>query len=185
MKLDREFTLRGGRNYLHSAAVIDDLLGLRPRAAEEGFDFRFEHRTDRQIRYQDEAPQDRSAIVGTWSDADGVVYLVSRGEPIVATSPYDEDGLARNFEFDADGVRVPAGLAGYTTIEAIIAGFKALLRAGPAGGGVKVVFVRMKCDRLPGLPLRIDFKRKLGAFYQGDIRDGRGNAGQIYYGEWR
>ena len=40
-------------------------------------------------------------------------YLVSRSEPIVATSPYDEDGLARNFEFDADGVRVPAGLAGY------------------------------------------------------------------------
>ena len=37
----------------------------------------------------------------------------------------------------------------------------------------------------PEIPLRIDFKRKLGAFYQGDIRDGRGNAGQIYYGEWR
>ena len=69
-----------------------------------------------------------------------------------------------------------------TTIEAIIAGFKALLRAGPAGRGSKVVFVRMKCDRLPGAALRIDFKHKLGAFCQGDIRDRRGNAGQIYYG---
>jgi hypothetical protein len=185
MRLDREFTLRGGRNYLHSAAVIDDLLALRPRAAGEGFDFRFEHRTDRQVRYQDEAPEDRSGIVGAWSDADGTVYVIARDEPIVATSPYDEDGLACAFKFRPDGVHVPSDLAGYTTIEAIIAGFKALLRAGPAGSDVKVVFVRMKCDRLPGLPLRIEFKRKLGAFYQGDIRDEHGYAGQVYYGEWR
>jgi hypothetical protein len=184
MRLDREFTLRGGRDYLHSAAVIDDLLALRPRAVEEGFDFRFEHRTDRQVRYQDEAPGDRSDLVGTWSDADGMVYLVSRGEPIVGTSPYDEDGLASSFDFRPDGVHVPSGLSGYTTIEAIIAAFKALLRAGPAEG-VKVVFVRMTCERLPTLPLRIDFSRKLGAFYQGGIRDELGSAGQIYYGEWR
>ena len=185
MRLDRDFTLRGGRNYLHSAAVIDDLLDLRPRARGEGFDFRFEHRTDRQVRYQDDMPENRSELVGTWSDAGGIVHVVSREEPITAASPYDEDGLARHFEFGPDAVRIPAGLAGYTTVEAIIAGFKALLRTGPAGNSAKVVFVRMKCTRLPGLPLRIGFTRKIGGFYQGDLQDDNGNAGQIYYGEWR
>ena len=184
MNLDRTFTFRGGRNYLHSASVLDDLLALRPRG-RDGFDFRFEHRTAMQVRYQDAPPADRSALVAVWTDADGAVYVVAGDRPITAMVPYDEDGLAQRFEFLPGEVRVPADLAGYTTVEAIIAAFKALLRAGAAGPSVKVVFVRMKCRRLPALPLRIAYARRIGDFYQGDIHDRDGLAGQIYYGEWR
>jgi len=184
MELDRSFTFRGSRNYLHSASVLDDLLRVRP-AGRQGFDFRFERRTANQVRYQDAAPPDPATLVASWRDGEGTVHVVERDEPIAGSVPYDEDGLARNFEFLPGEVRVPAGLAGYTTVEAVIAAFKALLREGAAGPDVKVVFVRMRCSRLPALPLSIRYARKIGDFYQGDLHDAAGLAGQIYYGEWR
>lgn len=182
--LDREFRFRGGRSYLHSTSILNDMVALR-KEASGGFDFRFDRKTASQVRYQDAMPTERDDLVGSWSDAGGTVYIVQRGAPIVESQPYDEDGLAGRFEIAEGTVRIPAGLEDYTVAEAIVAGFKALLRAGVAGPAARVAFVRMRCGRLPELPLRIVYSRRIGGFYQGDIHDGSGACGQIYFGEWQ
>ena len=132
MGLEPDFAFRGSRNYLHSTTVMNELLRLRG-GAPGGFDFRFDRRTDRQVRFQELAPAEGEVLVGTWRDAKGTVHVVERGARIERTEPYDEDGLASRLEFDGNTVDLPAELPGYTPVEAIVAAFKALLRRGPAG----------------------------------------------------
>lgn len=184
MRLDRDFAFRGSRDYLHSTTVMNDLLRLRG-GAPGGFDFRFDRRTDRQVRFQDEAPAEGEVLVGTWRDAAGTVHIVERDARIERAEPYDEDGLAGRLEFDGNAVGLPAELPGYTPTEAIVAAFKALLRRGVAGAGAKVAFVRLACNAPPRLPLRIVFSRRLGDFFQGDIDASGKPVGRIHFGEWR
>lgn len=183
MMLDREFSFRGERRYLHSTSILNDMLELR-KGASDGFDFRFDRKTAAQVRYQDVAPAERDNLVGIWSDGEGTVYIVERDVRIADSQPYDEDGLAGRFEIANGVVRVPDALGGYTVTDAIVAAFKALLHAGAAGTAARLAFVRMRCERLPGLPLRIVYSRRIGGFYQGDIHDWAGTCGHIYFGEW-
>lgn len=184
MMLDREFSFRGERTYLHSTSILNDMIELRNGAAT-GFDFRFDRKTAAQVRYQDVAPREGGRLVGIWSDEEGTVYIVERGVRIVDSQPYDEDGLASMFEIANGAVCVPGDLGDYTVTDAVVAAFKALLHAGAAGSAARLAFVRMRCARLPELPLRIDYSRKIGGFYQGDIHDNAGACGHIYFGEWK
>ena len=184
MELEPDFAFRGSRNYLHSTTVMNELLRLRD-GAPGGFDFRFDRRTDRRVRFQDHAPVEGEAVVGTWRDASGTVHIVERDGRIERAEPYDEDGLASRLEFGGNAVDLPAALPGYTPVEAIVAAFKALLRRGPAGPDAKVAFVRLACNATPTLPLRITFSRRLGDFYQGDIEAAGKPLGRIHFGEWR
>ena len=136
MELEPDFAFRGSRDYLHSTTVMNELLRLR--GAPGGFDFRFDHRTDRQVRFQDEAPAEGEVLVGTWRDAAGTVHIVERDARIQRAEPYDEDGLAGRLGFDGNTVDLPAELRDYTPVEAIVAAFKALLRRGPAGAECRV-----------------------------------------------
>jgi hypothetical protein len=184
MEIEPDFAFRGSRDYLHSTTVMNELLRRRG-GAPGGFDFRFDRRTDRQVRFQDEAPAQGAALVGTWRDAAGTVHVVERDERIGRAEPYDEDGLAGRLEFGENTVDLPAELLGYTPVEAIVAAFKALLRRGPAGPQAKVAFVRLACNATPALPLRIAYSRRLGDFFQGDIEASGKPLGRIHFGEWR
>jgi hypothetical protein len=184
MRLEPDFAFRGSRDYLHSTTVMNELQRLRG-GAPGGFDFRFDRRTDRQVRFQDEAPAEGEVLVGTWRDAAGSVHIVERDARIERAEPYDEDGLAGRLRFDGNMVDLPAELPGYTPVEAIVAAFKALLRRGPAGAGAKVAFVRLACNAEPVLPMRIVFSRRLGDFFQGDIEASGEPLGRIHFGEWR
>ena len=184
MELEPDFAFRGSRNYLHSTTVMNELLRLRD-GAPGGFDFRFDKRTDRQVRFREEAPAEGEVLVGTWRDAKGAVHIVERDARIERAEPYDEDGLANRLAFDGNAVDLPMELPGYTPAEAIVAAFKALLRRGAAGPDAKVAFVRLACNATPTLPLRIVFSRRLGDFFQGDIEASGKPFGRIHFGEWR
>lgn len=184
MAHEPDFAFRGSRNYLHSTTVMNELLRLRD-GAPQGFDFRFDRRTDRQVLFQEEAPSQGQVLVGTWRDATGTVHIVEREGRIGLAEPYDEDGLAGQLAFDGNAVELPAELPGYTAVEAIVAAFKALLRRGPAGPDAKVAFVRLACSAAPQLPLRIAYSRRLGDFFQGDIEAAGKSLGRIHFGEWR
>jgi hypothetical protein len=184
MELEPDFAFRGSRDYLHSTTLMNELLRQR-NGAPAGFDFRFDRRTDRQVRFQDQAPAQGQALVGIWRDAAGSVHVVERDERISRAEPYDEDGLANRLQFGENAVDLPAELPGYTPVEAIVAAFKALLRRGPAGPGAKVAFVRLACNATLALPLRIVFSRRLGDFFQGDIESAGKSIGRIHFGEWK
>jgi hypothetical protein len=184
MELDPDFAFRGSRNYLHSTTVMNELLRLHD-GAPGGFDFRFDRRSDHQVRFQDHAPAEGEVVVGTWRDATGTVHIVERDARIERAEPYDEDGLASRLEFNGNVVDLPAELPGYTPLEAIVAAFKVLLRRGPAGSDAKMAFVRLACNATPTLPLRITFSRRLGDFFQGDIEAAGKPLGRIHFGEWR
>lgn len=184
MDLEPDFAFRGSRNYLHSTTVMNELLRLRD-GAPGGFDFRFDRRTNRQVRFQDHAPLEGEVAVGTWRDAAGMVHIVERDAHIERAEPYDEDRLASSLGFNENTVELPAELPGYAPVEAIVAAFKALLRRGPAGPDAKVAFVRLACNASPGLPLRISYSRRLGDFFQGDIEAAGKPLGRIHFGEWR
>lgn len=183
MNLDRELSFKGGRKYLHSTTVFDDLLSLRAGDLRS-IDFTFDKRTDHQVRYQDTPPTARESLVATWRDADGAVYVVERDALITGSAPYDEDGLAGGFSFGERSVRLPAHAGDNSLIEAIVAGFKALLLRSVAGPGAKLAFVRIRLPRLPVLPVEIRYSRRIGEFYQGDILVDDKPAGQIFFGEW-
>jgi hypothetical protein len=80
MKIDREFQFRGDRNYLHSAAVFDDLLKLRGADATK-IDLKFHRRTVQQVTYTDD-PEAAGRAVAEWSDSGGKLYIVEREDGI-------------------------------------------------------------------------------------------------------
>jgi hypothetical protein len=184
MNLERNLPFKGGRTYLHSTTVFDDLLQLKGGVAG-GLDFKFDRRTDRQVRYQSERPANAATIVASWSDASGTTYVVERDAPITQTAAYDEDGLASGFDIGERQVAIPSQVGGHSLIEAIVAGYKALLKQTVAGSDAKLAFVRLRLSEWPTLPLDIHFTRRIGEFYQGDIRCGGRSVGQIFFGEWR
>lgn len=183
MNLDRDMSFKGGRTYLHSTTLFDDLIKLKGSSVG-AIDFKFDKRTHQQVRYQLEPPADGVAVA-TWRDREGVTYVVERGEAITEAVPYDEDGLADRFAFSEQSVALPVDVGGNSLIEAVVAGFKALLQRTVAGKGSKLAFVRLRLSVLPALPLDIRFSRRIGEFYQGDIHAEGKHVGQIFFGEWK
>lgn len=181
MKLDRNFPFRGTRNYLHSTSLFNDLLQLRERHATS-IDMKFHRRTDRQVSYIDELPGREP--VAEWSDSGGKLFIVERDEPIVEREPYDEDGLAAQFEVAGRVTRIPAAIVPFTRIEALVAGFKRLLRSVHQDKR-RYAFVRVRLNHCPEAAMEIRYARDIGAFYQGDISADGKVIGQIFFGEWR
>lgn len=183
MNRDRDLHFRGGRDYLQSATLFDDLAECLPADAG-GVDFSFKKKTDRQVRYQSDAPTDESTLVATWRDERRAVYVVEREDAISDRREYDEASLVARFSFRPDGVFVPDDIEGYSVMEAAVAAFKALLHRTVATHKPKVVFVRVRLRSMPKLPLEVRFSRRIGEFYQGDIIAGGQPVGQIFFGEW-
>lgn len=183
MNLDRHMSFKGGRTYLHSTTLFDDLIQLKGLQVGP-IDFKFDKRTHQQVRYQPEPPA-KGVPVATWRDSGGVTYVVERDEAITDSVPYDEDGLANRFTFTEQSVALPSDLGGNSLIEAVVAGFKALLQRTVAGKASKLAFVRLRLSSLPALPLEIRFTRRIGEFYQGDIHANGKPVGQIFFGEWK
>ncbi|MGH8084257.1 MAG: hypothetical protein ACREPV_03170 [Lysobacter sp.] len=184
MNLDRDLPFRGGRNYLQSATLFDDILLLRGDAVT-AVDFKFNKKTDRQVHYQSVPPESESTLVAIWRDSAATVYVVEREQEIVESVPYDEETLVDGFSFKATGVEVPRDIGGFTTMEAIVAAFKALLHRTVVTHKPKVVFVRARLSLLPGLPVEVRYSRRIGEFYQGEICSKGKAVGQIFFGEWK
>lgn len=180
MKLDRNFSFRGTRDYLHSTSLFNDLLQLRgPHATR--IDMKFHRRTGRQVSYVDELAGKEP--IAEWSDSGGRLFVIERDERILERVPYDEDGLAGQFEVNGRVTRIPATIAPFTRIEALVAGFKRLLQSVHEDKR-KYAFVRIRLDRCPSTATEICYSRDIGAFFQGDI-SAEGNAvGQIFFGVW-
>ena len=118
-------------------------------------------------------------------DADKSIFVVESDQPITQRVGYDEQSLVDRFTFGPDGVAIPAQIGDFSVMEAIVAAFKALLHRTVVPHKPKLVFVRVRLQTVPRLPLEVRFNRRIGEFYQGDIRaDGR-SVGQIFFGEWR
>jgi len=182
VKIDREFQFRGNRDYLHSAAVFDDLLRLRGADATK-IDLKFHRRTVQQVTYTDD-PAAATRAVAEWSDSDGKLYIVERVEAIQERVPYDEPSLVGMLELDGRIVRIPADTPGFTRIEGLVAGFKLLLQTVHTGVERKYVFVRIRLDRCPEGAMEIHYARDIGAFFQGDISEAGKGIGQIFFGVW-
>jgi hypothetical protein len=180
VKIDRRFPFRGGRDYLHSTSVFNDLLELRSPHATR-IDMKFHRRTDRQVSYVDELSG--ADPVAEWSDSGGKLFIVERDERIAEREPYDEDGLAARFEMEGRIVRIPADILPFTRFEALVAGFKRLLQS-VHGGKRKYAFVRVRLDHCPDAAMEIRYSRDIGAFFQGDISADGNPVGQIFFGAW-
>lgn len=183
MELDRELAFKGGRTYLHSTTLFDDIVALRGPDIGE-IDFRFNHKTARQVRYRSAPPANGEVGVGIWRDSLGQFHIVERDAPITRREPYDEDGLAAAFAFDGQRVELPADVGGRSPVEAIVAGFKALLLRSVTADTARLAFVRLRLSRVPQLPLEIRYSRRIGEFFQGELRQGGQPVGQIFFGEW-
>ncbi|MGH9522847.1 MAG: hypothetical protein ACRD3E_09980 [Terriglobales bacterium] len=182
MKLDRTFQFRGGRNYLHSTSVFDDLLGVRGEDVAN-IDLKFHRRTLQQVSYTDETVAS-AGLVAEWSDNRGKLCIVERDESMTERVPYDEDALVKMIEIDGRMARIPAETPSFTRIEALVAGFKHLLQTVYAGLERKYVFVRIRLEHCPVDTMEIHYARDIGAFFQGDISEGGKPVGQIFFGVW-
>jgi hypothetical protein len=182
MRVDREFQFRGDRKYLQSASLFDDLIALRGGVTD--IDFKFHHKSGHQVAYVDELPSDQ-ALVAEWRDSKGAVYVVERPEPILRATPYDEPVLVAKFRIEGRNAFIPADVAPFTTIEALVAGFKRLLQAVYPDISRKYVFVRIRLRQLPEGPVVLRYSRDIGSFFQGDIAVDGKPVGQIFFGEWQ
>lgn len=187
MALDRDLCFKGGRQYLHSTTLFDDILALREDAPVQ-IDFRFHHKTGQQVRYVTAADIDPATPVvevASWRDQHGELRVIERDAAIGCRTAYDEDALAGSFRYSGDRVWLPADVGTHSPIEAIVAGFKALLQKTVAGGDARLAFVRIRLSAVPRLPLEIRYSRRIGEFFQGDLRKDDAVVGQIFFGEWR
>lgn len=181
-RLERTFQFRGDRRYLQSASLFDDLLALRGEGITD-IDFRFYRKTANQVDYVDVPGAEN--VVAEWSDSQGKVFVVERQEPITDSTPYDEPALVARFVRGGNGVRIPADVAPFTRIEALVAGFKYLLQSTFPETPRKYVFVRARLRELPEDETEVRFSRTIGDFFQGDISVKGRPMGQIFFGEWR
>lgn len=178
--MDRHFQFRGGRNYLHSTSLFNDLLRIRgPHAT--CIDMKFHRQTNRQVSYTDNLIAENP--VAEWSDSGGKLLVIERDERIGERAPYDEDGLAARFEIEGRVVKVPADIGPFTRFEALVAGFKRLLRSVHRDER-SYAFVRVRLDHYPDNALEIRYARDVGAFNQGDISEDGNLVGQIFFGVW-
>jgi hypothetical protein len=182
MKVDRTFTFRGSRGYLHSTSVFADLLQLRGADATT-IDLKFHRRTAHQVAYTDN-PDLAGRAVAEWHDAQGKLFIIERDEPIAERVPYDESRLADMLDVDGRMVRIPASTPGFTRFEALVAGFKRLLETAHTGARRKYAFVRIRLARVPEGAVEIRYARDIGTFFQGDISADGARLGQIFFGEW-
>jgi hypothetical protein len=184
VKSDRQFTFKAKRDYLHSTSLFDDLVAHRGDLARQ-IDFRFSHKTDRQVSYLDTRPSPQDVLVAEWSDAGGQLYVVERNEAIREAVPYDEAALVSRFRINGRTVEIPAELGPFTRIDALVAAFKHLLQqVSPLEGGRKHAFVRIRLARVPQGATSITYARDIGTFSQGDIREDGKLLGQIFFGVW-
>jgi hypothetical protein len=184
MILRPHLPFRGDRNYLQSATLFDDMLawgGGNPR----NIDLVFHRKTERQVGYDTSPPADDALLVATWRDADKAIFVVESDQPITQRVAYDEQSLSTGSSSVPTASWCPPTSAISPVMEAIVAAFKALLHRTVVPHKPKLVFVRVRLQSVPQLPLEVRFSRRIGEFYQGDIRaDGRA-VGQIFFGEWR
>lgn len=184
MKTDRTFTFRGDRQYLQSASLFDDLIRFRGPESTD-IDFRFSHKTDRQVSYVDTRPDAGERVVAEWSDSQGQLFAVERDDPIRESLPYDEPALVRLLRIEGRTVHVPADIGAFTRIEALVAAFKHLLLSTYPDIRRKYVFVRIRLTHEPQGATDITYARDIGAFFQGDIRENGQLLGQIFFGVWQ
>lgn len=183
MSDESDFAFRGDRKYLQSATLFDDLVARRGDAARD-IDLRFARRTDRQVRYLAQRPDEGESLVAEWHDEGGDVFVVEGNAPIERSEPYDEPSLVAGFRFAGRTVDVPADIGRFSRIEAIVAAFKHLLHRVYPDVARKYVFVRIRLAKLPEGALRIVYARDIGRFFQGDIVEGDRTVGQIFFGVW-
>ncbi|KGI78512.1 hypothetical protein [Oleiagrimonas soli] len=186
MNTEREFQFRGDRKYLQSASLFDDLIRLRGTDVKN-IDFKFHQKTGKQVLYADVRPDSQDQLVAEWKDALGRIFVIERDVPITEALPYDEPALVGKFELDiaSRSISIPAVVVPFTKIEALVAGFKHLLKAVYPGYERKYVFVRTRLKHLPEEDVVLRYSRDIGDFYQGDILSNSENVGQIFFGEWK
>lgn len=185
MNPDKNLPFKGGRNYLHSTTVFDDIRTIRGQTGP--VDFAFNHKTDRQVRYQSEPPHGDTTAVATWKDDAGILYVIEQETQMTERVPYDEDGLAATFVYEANppAVSIPADIGPYSRFEAVVAGFKAMLQKYMVKEGTRLAFARIRLQQPLDGSLKIQYGRRIGHFHQGSIGDGTKNFGQVFFGEWQ
>jgi hypothetical protein len=184
MILRPDLPFRGDREYLQAATVFDDILDWFD-GSPRNIDFTFHRKTDRQVGYATTAPKDESQLVAKWHDDDKTIFVVESDIPTTLRKDYDEQALVERFSFGPGGVAVPTDVGDSSPLEAVVAAFKALLHRTVVPHKPKVVCVRVRLQSLLELPLEVRFNRRIGEFYQGDIRADGHPVGQIFFGEWR
>lgn len=184
MKIERRFTFRGERKYLHSTSLLNDLAELRREAADR-FDFRFSRKTANQVSYQDAAPGETARLVATWQDRDGSLFVVEGDEPMLEATAYDEAKLMQQVPVDGRTAHIPDDIGTFTRMEALVTAFKHLLQIVNAETPRKYVFVRLRLDRQPKGACSVTYARDIGEFFQGDIREDGAVLGQIFFGAWK
>lgn len=178
------WAFKGSRDYLHSTTVFDRLMsevGGDPRKV----DFRFNRRTDRQCEITALRPSDEARVVAAYTDVGHRLYVISTNMPITERVPYDEDGLAKNFEIEGNVVRLAAVVPGFSFIECTVAAYKRLLLSMQERPR-RFAFVRISLAHLPRGGYAVEFDRKLSSdFYQGTLSEDGAPIGRIFFGEWR
>lgn len=183
MRSDRYFTFKAKRDYLHSTSLFDDLLAFRGELARD-IDFRFAHKTARQVSYLDRRPGPDDVLVAEWNDARGRVFVVERDEPIARSEPYDEDALAAGLKVDGRTIDIPANVLPHSRIEALVAAFKRLLHLVHPDSPRRYAFVRIRLAHMPQGAVQIRYARDIGSFFQGDILEEGRSLGHIFFGSW-
>lgn len=182
--VESDFSFRSGRTYLQSATVFDYLLGTLDYVPAN-IDFEFAKRTENNCYFSTVSPVDIAPLIGRYSDNSQTVFILDSGKPIARMEQYDDLPVLAASTISGREIVVPASLAGFSTVEKIIAGYKYLLKSFPGNNDKKFVFARMKLRRLPAHDITISFKRMVsGNFYQGTILEEDENIGSIIYGEW-
>lgn len=177
------FVFKANRDYLHSTTVFDYIRG-EVGGAPTKIDFKFNRRTDHVCRLIAERPPEDQPPVAIYSDSGGTLYMVETPALITERVPYDEDGVAANFQIDGKCIQVPGGITGNSFIECVVAAYKRLLIQ--LFGKHRYAFVRLSLDRIPSGAFQVEFARQLSAdFYQAVVKADGTPVGRIFFGRWQ
>lgn len=180
-----EFRFRGRRNYLHSTTVLNWILAHTPATGRD-MDFRFSAKTGHQVQIAGDTPAAGATVVGKYTDESVKFYVTESERLITAADAYDEDAICSRCRVTGSGIDVPADLAGFTVVEAVVAGYKRLMEELLPDRKGRFAFARLQWHAVPRGALRIEHRRTVsGQMYEGAlVRDGIA-AGRIIFGEWQ
>lgn len=176
--------IRGNRDYVLGADILDAVLAGLPDGQGVAFDFIVQRKCKKQFRIVDAlAGAEEKSVVARYQDSSCRLWVVEGQELPTERVEDDEATLQEYLTWKGQMVVAEMLPTAFSFARYCVVGFKTLLNTEILkDSDNKFLFTRLKLEKQPGFPCGIEYKRCINKrFYEGRIVCADEPVGQIYF----